>query len=105
VYLKKKPNKSALSFGNFFKQVPKYCVPFEVLAKIGLVAYELALPPSIKVHNVFHVFLSKRYVHDATHVIDWNMITMEPEGKFQIEPLRIVNTKELMLPNWAIVQI
>ena len=65
----------------------------------------LHFPPCIKVHNVFHVSLSKRYVHDATHVIDWNIITMEPKGKFQIEPLHIVNTKEHMLPNWAIVQI
>jgi len=105
VYLKEKPNNITLSFGNFLKLVPKYCVPFEDLAKIGSVDYDLALPLSIKVHNLFHVCLSKWYEHDATHVIDLNMITLEPTGKFYIEPLRILGTKELMLPNHAIVQI
>ena len=51
-----------------------YCGPFEILAKVGLVAYQLALPPNIKVHNVFHVSIMKRYVHDVSHVIDWNVI-------------------------------
>ena len=43
-----------------------------MLAKIGPVAYQLALPPNIKVHDVFHVsLLIYIYVHDATHIIDW----------------------------------
>ena len=105
MYLKEKPNKSTLSFGNFFKQVPKYCAPFEVLAKKGSVAYELALPPSKKVHNLFHVSLLKQYVHDSTHVIDWSEIKIEPEGKFQTENLHILDMKEFRLPNRVIVEI
>ena len=105
MYLKEKQNKSTLSFGTFFKLVPKYCVHFEVLAKIRMVAYELALPPSKKVHNIFHVFLSERYVHDYTHVIDWSMIKIEPEGKFQTEALHILDMKEFRLPNQVIVEI
>lgn len=41
-----------------------------MLDRIGLVGYQLALPAHIKVHNVFHVSLPKKYVHDNTHVID-----------------------------------
>jgi hypothetical protein len=44
--------------------------PFETLDRIGPVAYMLAFPVSMNVHNVFHVYLMKKYVHDPNHVID-----------------------------------
>ena len=37
------------------------------------IAYMLALPASMTVHNVFHVSLLKKYIPDANHVIDWNV--------------------------------
>ena len=46
----------------------------EVLANIGPIAYQLALPACIRVHNVFHVSLLKKYILDIDHVIDWNVI-------------------------------
>ena len=65
--------------------------------KVGPVAYQLELPPKIKLHNVFHVSILKKYVHDATHVIDWNVIHVEPEGEFQVEPEHVLNKRELLL--------
>ena len=54
-----------------------------MLAKMGPVAYQLALSPNIKVHNVLnHVSLLKKYIHDTTHIIDWNVMQVEPEGEF-----------------------
>ena len=60
--------------GNFSKLAARYCGPFEVLAKIGPATYELSLPACIRVHNVFHVSLLKKYITDTNHVIDWNVI-------------------------------
>ena len=38
------------------KLSPRYVGPFEILAKRGPVAYQLALPPNLsKLHDVFHV--------------------------------------------------
>ena len=55
IYLKVKSKKSSLSLGRCSKLAPRYSGPFEILAKIGPVSYQLALPPNIKVHDVFHV--------------------------------------------------
>jgi hypothetical protein len=39
-----------------------------------------ALPASMIVHNVFHVSLLRKYIPDANHVIDWNVIQVEQES-------------------------
>src|SRR5713101_6986892 len=48
VYLKVRENKSSLKLGSCAKIPPRYCGSFEVLERIGLVAYRLALPPSTR---------------------------------------------------------
>ena len=83
MFLKVRAKKSSLRLGSCKKLAARFCGPFEILGRIGLVAYELALPPSINVHNVFHVSLLKKYVHDPNHLVDWRMIQVEPEGGFQ----------------------
>ena len=52
-----------------------------MLATIGPVAYQLALPTNIKVDDIFHVSLLRKYMHDTTHIVDWNVIQVEPEGE------------------------
>jgi hypothetical protein len=62
------------------KLVPCYYGPFEVLERVGSVAYRIGLPPTVKAHNVFHVSLLKKYVHDYNNFIDWTVIQVELEG-------------------------
>jgi hypothetical protein len=68
------------------KLAPRHCRAFEIFYRVGLVAYRLALPPKVKAHNVFHVLLLKKYVHDSDHIIHWSMIKVEPEGEFLPKP-------------------
>jgi hypothetical protein len=42
----------------------------------------LALHESLCIHNFFHVSLIKKYIPDANHIIDWNVIQVDPEGDF-----------------------
>ena len=56
--------------------------PFEIVSRVGPVAYWLALPPKLVcVHNVFHVFQLHRYFPDPTHVLDWSVITEFRPGR------------------------
>ena len=59
VYLGVRARKSSLKLGSCAKLSPRYCGSFEVLERIGLVAYRIAFLASTRVHNVFHVSLLK----------------------------------------------
>ena len=56
VFLKVMPKRGAVRFGKRGKLSPRFIGPFEILERVGTVAYRLALPPSMSgVHEVFHV--------------------------------------------------
>ena len=98
VFLKVKTNRSSLKLGSCAKLAAIFCGPFEILERIGPVA----LPASMTIHNVFHVSLLKKYVTYANHVIDWNVIQVEPDGVLQVHPVRIADRKRKQLRNKAI---
>ena len=64
-----------------------------MLAKRRPVAYELALPAHIRVHNVFRTSLLNKYAYDTKHSIDWSLLEVEPEGEFVPEPLHILDKR------------
>ena len=99
VFLKVKANRSSLKLGNCSKLAARYCGLFEILERIGHVAYMLALPTSMPIHNVFHVSLLKKYIPDANHVIDWNVIQVEQEGVLQVYLVHILDRKSKQLQN------
>ena len=44
---------------------------FEILEKVGTLAYKVAFPPYLsKIHNVFYVSILRKYVFDASHVVE-----------------------------------
>jgi hypothetical protein len=97
VFLKVKTNRSSPKLGSCTKLAARYCGPFEILERIGPVAYMLALPASMTVHNVFHVSIFKKYILDANHVIDQNVIQVEPKGVLQVHHVCILDRKRKQL--------
>ena len=62
----------------------------------------MALLPNLKVHNIFQISVLKKYVHDATHVINWNDVQVELEGDFLVETDCILERREILLRNCTI---
>ena len=71
-----------LELGSYSKMATRYCGPFEILERIGSVAYMLALSALLCIHNFFHVSMFKQYVLHVNHIIDWNVIQVKLKGDF-----------------------
>ena len=92
VFLKAMPKRGVIRFGKRGKLSPRYIGPFEILERVGIVAYRLALPPSLSgVHAVFHVSMLRKYIPDPTHVVDWEGIIVDTDGTFEEGLVRIMN--------------
>ena len=71
VFLKVIPKREVVRFGKRGKLSPRYTGLLEVLEKVGIVAYRLALPPGLLgVHAIFHVSMLQKYTSDPNHVVD-----------------------------------
>jgi hypothetical protein len=88
VFLKLKAKRISLRLGCCLKLAAIYCVPFEILKNIRPISYILAFIASMRVHNVFHVSLLKKYVPDPNHIIDWFVIQVEHEGDFRVDQVQ-----------------
>ena len=85
-------------FGKREKLSPRFIGPFEILERVGTVAYRLALPPSMSgVHEVFHVSMLRRYTLDPVHIVDWGKIEVDTDGTFEEGPVRIMDSRDQVL--------
>ena len=84
VFLKVIPKRGVVRFGKRGKLSPRFIGPFEMLERIGTVAYRLALPPNMSgVHEAFHVSMLRRYTPDPAHVVDWGQVEIDIDGTFK----------------------
>ena len=49
------------------------------------------------VHEVFHVFMLRRYTPDPAHVVDWGEIEVDTNGAFEEGPVCIVDSRDQVL--------
>ena len=82
------PKRGVVRFGKRGKLSSRFIRPFEILERVGIVAYRLALPPSMSgVHKVFHVSMLRRYTPNPTHVVYWGKIKVDIDGTFEEGPV------------------
>ncbi|KAL5549867.1 hypothetical protein UlMin_000043 [Ulmus minor] len=100
VFLKVAPFKGVIRFGKRGKLNPRFIGPYEVLERVGKVAYRLALPPNLaSVHNVFHVSMLKKYVPDTSHVLEQEHIELHEDLTYEEKPVQILDRKTKTLRN------
>ena len=98
VFLKVMPKRGVVRFGKREKLSPRFIGPFEILERVGVVAYRLALPPSMSgVHEVFHVSMLRKYTPDPAHVVDWGQIEVDTDGTFEERLVCILDSRGQVL--------
>ena len=84
--------KGVMRFGKKGKLSPRFIGPFEILSRVGEVAYKLALPPILSVvHPVFHVSMLRKYIPDESHVISLDSVELGQDMTYEEEPIAILD--------------
>ncbi|XP_070015568.1 uncharacterized protein [Nicotiana sylvestris] len=92
VFLRFLPMKGVMRFGKKGKLSPWCIGPFEVLERVGEVAYRLALPHTLSgVHPVFHVPMFQMYSSDLSHVLDFSTVQLEGDLTYDMESVSILD--------------
>ncbi|GKE12014.1 hypothetical protein Tco_1415565 [Tanacetum coccineum] len=108
VMLKVAPWKGVIRFEKRGKLNRRYIGPFQIIERIGLVAYRLELPQELsRVHNVFYVCNLKKYLSDDTLVIPLEEIQLDDKLYFGEEPVEIMDreVKQLKRSRIPIVKV
>ncbi|GJS27624.1 putative reverse transcriptase domain-containing protein [Tanacetum coccineum] len=92
VLLKVLPWKRVIRFGKKCKLAPRYVGPFEILERIGPVAYRLRLPEELSsVHDTFYVLNFKKCLADANLHVPLDEIKIDKTLRFVEKPVEIID--------------
>ncbi|GKA34855.1 putative reverse transcriptase domain-containing protein [Tanacetum coccineum] len=108
VLLKVSPWKGVVRFGKKGKLAPRFVGPFEIIEKVGPVAYRLDLPEELNgVHDTFHVSNLKKCLADPTLQVPLDEIRVDAKLNFVEEPVEILERefKKLKRSRIAIVKV
>ena len=80
-----------LRFGKKRKLSSMFIGPYEVLERIGPVAYRLALPLELaKLHDVFYVSMLQKYRSDGLHILPVQEVQVQVDFSYDEEPKAIL---------------
>ena len=98
--------RGVVRFGKRGKLSPRFIGHFEILERVGTVAYRLALPPNMSgVHDVFHVSMLWKYATDPAHVVDWGQIKVDKYETFEEGPVCILDSRDQVLRHKTVMLV
>ncbi|GKG40190.1 hypothetical protein Tco_0466967, partial [Tanacetum coccineum] len=108
VLLKVSPRKGVVRFGKKRKLAPRFVGPFEIIEKVGSMAYRLDLSEELNgVHDTFHVSNLKKCLADPILQVPLVDIQVNAKLNFVEEPVEILERvfKKLKRSRIAIVKV
>ena len=88
------------------KLTPRFVGPFEIVDKVGAVAYWIALPPSLlNLHDVFPMSKLRKYVFDESQVIQVDELEVRDILTVETWPVRIEDREVKRLRGKEIVLV
>ncbi|GJZ89250.1 putative reverse transcriptase domain-containing protein [Tanacetum coccineum] len=108
VLLKVSPWKGVVRFRKKGKLAPRFVRTFEIVKKVGLVAYRLRLPKELNgVHDTFHVSNLTKCLADPTQQVPLDEIQVDAKLNFLEEPVEILERefKKLKQSRIAIIKV
>ena len=104
VYVKLQPyRQSTVVHRRCLKLSAKYFGPYRVLEKIGAVAYRLELPPSSRIHYVFHI--SQLKLHRGLVQSSSELPFLDADGVIAKEPISILDRRMVKRQGVAVTEI
>ncbi|GJW29395.1 putative reverse transcriptase domain-containing protein [Tanacetum coccineum] len=108
VLLKVSPWKGVVRFGKKGKLTPRFVGPFEIVEKVGPVAYRLNLPEELNgVYDTLHVSNLKKCLADPTLQVPLDEIRVDDKLNFMEEPVEILEKEfeKLKRSRIAIIEV
>ncbi|WMV58190.1 hypothetical protein MTR67_051575 [Solanum verrucosum] len=92
--------KGVMRFGKKGKLSPWYLGPYQILRRIGIVAYELDLPNELAiVHTVFHVTMLKKCDGDPTPLLSLEGLRVNESFPYEEVSIEILDQQIKKLRN------
>ncbi|XP_028081552.1 uncharacterized protein LOC114282958 [Camellia sinensis] len=98
--------KGQMRFGKKGKLTSRYIRPFQILERLGPVAYHIALPLGMEqVRNVFRVSMLHGYLRDSFHLIDHHQIALDENMMYEKWPVQVIDRQVKQLRNKTIPMV
>nr|KYP56886.1 Transposon Ty3-G Gag-Pol polyprotein [Cajanus cajan] len=73
---------------------PKFIGSYQILKRIGPVAYQIALPSFLSnLHDVFHVSQLRKYIRDSSHVVEMDEVQVRKDLTYEKRPIAVIDHK------------
>ncbi|XP_073030733.1 uncharacterized protein [Primulina eburnea] len=98
--------KGVMRFRKKGKFILRFIGPFEILERVGTLAYRGSLPLNLaRAHNVFHVSMLRKYMINSSHVLNYEPLQLTPHMSYEERPAKIVDRQEKRLRNKVIQMV